>query len=120
MLPTYAAFAGFFGLLYMVDPQGRLERAPGLALARLLMPMTLWGIFLLGVAALMVAALITGRRMWFITALYVYMVAAVVWAGVYTGAVWITPDASFGGGAWPAFLAVACYASSRSLFRREV
>lgn len=119
MLPAYLALAGFFGLLYLVDPQGRLQRSPGLTLARALLPMPAWGCIFLGIAVVMGAALLTHRRFWFILALYLYGACALMWAAVYLGATFLSPDASFGSPAWPLFVAVCCYAEARSLLRGE-
>lgn len=120
MLPTYVVLATYLGLLYIVDPQGRVQRAPGLSLAREMMPMPAWGACFLTIAALMTFALLSRRRRFFMYALYLYAVAAVLWAGIYLGATQLSPDASYGAPAWPLFVAVACHASARSLARGEV
>lgn len=115
MLPAYVAHATFYGLLYLINPQGRLDRAPGLAGARALLPIPAWGAFFLALAAIMVVARYAEAPRWLMLALLTYAVAMVVWAGVYALAPLLSNDASLGGPAWPLLVAAACVASYRSI-----
>lgn len=119
MLPTYVAHSAFFGVLYLLDPQGRLQRAPGLTLARQLLPMEAWGAIFLAISVLMCAGLLLQGRRRFTFALYLYAVTLLIWAGIYAGAVFVNPDASYGSFVWPLGWAVACCASARTLERHE-
>lgn len=120
MLPAYIAHAAFYGTLYVTDPGGRYEVTPGLAFARLLMPMDAWGLILLAVAALIGAALLTNRRPLMIGVLYLYMAVNLMWAAIYFGAPFINAYASWGGCGHNLLAATACVASARSLMKREV
>lgn len=117
MLPTYVALFGWVGGVYVADPP-RLQESPALAYAATLMPLPMWGIWFLTVAALMAVAL-AGRRTGWARQVYTYalwtgIVTMTVWAVVFAAAA-LTARASPGAAAWPGFAAVACYASYRSL-----
>lgn len=120
MLPAYVVHASFFGILYVLDPGGRLERAPGLAMARMLLPMWAWGFILLTVAVVMVSAMTSRRRLPEVAALYGYCSVNVLWGLIYTGSAFLSPDATFGAGGHQFLIAAACIASARSLQSREV
>lgn len=119
MLPTYVVLFIVIGANYLTTPEPRLLASPALAYASAWMPLNAWGWTFLTVAALMLIALLSGRRGLFRYALLVAMIAMIVWAGVFI-------LAAFRGGAspsawiWPAFVAAACLASYRSLSHREV
>lgn len=118
MLPTYVALFGWLGAVYLLDPP-RLAASPALAYAATLMPLPMWGIWFLTVAALMAVALAGRRTGWAWRQVYTYalwtgIVTMTVWAVVFAAAA-LTAGASPGAAAWPGFAAVACYASYRSL-----
>lgn len=119
MLRAYTLHAIFFGVLYIADPGGRLDRAPGLAFARLMMPLALWGMLLLLVAAFLTGAILTGSRALGIAVLWCYASTNVLWAAIYAAAPFVSPDATFGGPGHPLLIATACVASAVSLQRRE-
>lgn len=120
MLPAYPAHAIFYGLLYAFDPGDRYERAPGLAFARVMMDMWQWGLILLAAASIMVAALSTHNRRLEIGVLYGYAAVNVVWAAIYFGAPFVSPDAAYGGPGHVLLVATACIASAVSLQHGEV
>lgn len=121
MFPTYIVVDALFAFLYIFDPQHRLVANPSLELARMMLPLPVWGIVFATIAALMAWGLLahTGKQR-FLFALYTNIVVLTVWGCVYLGACFINPNAPFGLPIWPFTVAVACYASARSLEQREV
>jgi hypothetical protein len=115
MMPVYVAHATFFGMLYVIDPMGRLERTPGLTAARALLPMWAWGLMFLALAAVMLTARMSGRGALMVWGLYAYAATLIIWAGVYAAAPFITPDASIAGPAWALTVSAACFATARSV-----
>lgn len=120
MLPAYVIHATWFGLVYFLDPQGRVSRNPSLTAARVMLPMWAWGLLFLGLAVMMVVAMASHRRNLEVYALMIYATANVVWALVYFAALFLSPDASFNGPAASGLVACACIASTVSLLRREI
>lgn len=118
MLPAYPVLMAVIGLNYLATPSARLARTPSLAYADSLLPLEGWGALFLGIAGLMVAALLLHRREWYLYALSLTVVTQAVWAVVFLAA--IPAGASPSAWVWPAFVAVACAASWRSLARGEV
>ena len=123
MLPTYVGLFTLIGLAYLFQPAARVQASPALAFADRLIPMPVWGgIFLTTAGLLSAAMLVAHRRRWTRVlagyALWVGVVVLTTWAGIFTGAV-ITAGASLGSPVWPAFAAIACFASSRSLAAGE-
>lgn len=119
MLPTYAALCALFGVVFVLDPQGRLSRAPSLDLARDWLPLWAWGALWLGLAAAMEAARRVGSRHAFLLGLGLCMGSWIAWGGVLEGAVFVNDDVSFLAGVLPWFVARACWASLRSLLAKE-
>lgn len=115
MLPAYAAHAVGLGLVYIIDAGGRLERVPGLAAARAMLPMRAWGLIFIALAAIMLAARFTERTTLLAWGLLAYGTAMILWAAVYLAALFVSPDASPAGPLWPLIVAAACMASARSV-----
>lgn len=119
MLPTYPVFFIGFGLALLLTPPEVMQATPSFRTAADIMPLTTWGVVLLGAAGFQLAALAVGRRSMYIAALSVALICMVLWAGIFAyaagrgGAPWTAPM-------WPAFLAISCYATMRSLESREV
>lgn len=115
MLPFYAALNLVFGVLFVLDPQHRLDKTPALNPAQGFMPLDSWGLLWLGLATTMTAALCTHVREWYVRALAINIAAWGVWAVVLEIAVFSQPNVSFLVGAIGVVVAVASYASLRSL-----
>lgn len=120
MLPAYVVLCTVFGLGYVIDPQGRLGVAPSTTFQREVAPLDAWGGILLGLAALMVAALFTRRRLLFAYALCCGVLTWAVWGCVIAASIPITPNTSYLAPVPAWFFAVCCLASTRSLVSREV
>lgn len=118
MLPTYVLFFAAVGANYVTDAP-RLQQSPSLHYANTLLPLQAWGGFFLCCAAIMAAALLSHRRTAYRFALWLCIVSMGVWSGVFALAA-INSIASFTAPAWPAIVAVACYATDRSLLKGEV
>lgn len=119
MLPTYVILFIVIGANYLTTPEPRLLASPALAYASAWMPLDAWGWTFLTVAALMLIALVSGKRGLFRYALLVAMIAMLVWAGVLALA-GFRANASPSAWIWPGFVAAACLASYRSLSRGEL
>lgn len=119
MLPTYVAMFGAIGLSYVFGPHKIAAASPALAFADRMMPLPAWGALFLGCSAMMAAALLTHRRMLYRWALRMCGVSMTIWA-LIIGLATLHGDATPAAAAWPAFVAVACLASDRSLAVREV
>ena len=118
MLPTYCALFAILGVNYMTTGD-RLLQSPALEYASRGLPLPAWGAMFLAASGVMVTALMHHERFWFRFALWVGIVCLGVWSLIFiAAAVW--SDASPGAWAWPAFAAVACFASDRSLLKGEV
>lgn len=121
MLPTYVVLFAGLGTNYAVTPMlsGRLAASPALAYANGLLPLPAWAMMFLTVAVLMAGALASGNRHLYRYALWLAILSMTIWAVVFALAVFRgegSPTAFF----WPSFVAVACYASNRSLLAGEV
>lgn len=114
MLPTYPPFALYIGLVYATDPLGRLEGSSAFPL----LPTALWGAGFIAAGTVLVAALVVRRRSLYVLALAPLLVWLLVWAGALA---WnaVFGDGSFSAPAFPAFVAVACWATMISLQSRE-
>lgn len=118
MLPAYPLFFTAFSLALLLTPPEVMRATPSFRTAAGIMPLQTWGIILLGVALFQFAALAVRRRTMYLAALSVGLVCMGLWALVFAyaaargGAPWSAPI-------WPAFIAVACYATMRSLESRE-
>lgn len=120
MLPAYLLHNCWFAVIYMFDPQGRLERTPGLASARYIgLPFEVWGVLVGMIAAMIAVSLVGHFRVLMVFALYCNMVVLVWWAVIYGSSALISPDSSLAGGMWPTLAAFACHASAKSLMRTE-
>lgn len=115
MLPTYAAFCGVYGIVFILDPQGRLGRAASLEAARWAMDLWIWGALWLVLAAVMLAALRTHTRDRYLAALYICRASWWAWAVVCEAAVFFNDDVTFLAGSLGVFVGIACTASIRSL-----
>lgn len=120
MLPTYVALTAVIGGVYLLDPGDRLNSVHALSAQRILMPMQVWGLMFLVVCAVMVSALLTHRRFWFVFALYLCGATFLMWSALYAWSVFLDPQTSVLAPVYPVFVVVACRASAKSLLRGEV
>ncbi len=121
MLPACAALFTIKGWDYAFSPRDQLLKSPALAYADDVMPIGAWGALFLADAALMVFALslqTVGARWAFSYALWVGIVSWAGFAVVFALAARV--DATRTAWALPAFVAVCCYASYRSISKGEV
>lgn len=122
MFPTYVVLFTFLGINYTFNSRQRLLESPALRYADDQVALPVWGGLFFACAALMAAAMVLpGRwtRMAFAYALWLGLLSLTAWSGIFFAAsVW--GEASPTTWCWPAFAAVACYASHRSLLAREV
>lgn len=119
MLPTYPLFVGSVGLSMTLTPLDRLLETPAFAYAADLAPLRLWGAGFLAVAAILIAGLLVHRRSTYVAGLAVM----VTWMGGWTALLALSAingDSSPSAWTWPAFVAVAGFATMSSLFAREV
>lgn len=114
MLPTYPVFAGIIGVVYMLDPGGRL---PADRIFPLL-PADVWGAGFVIVAVMQVLALLSGRRGLYIAALAPMAVWCAAWSVALAHHA-LTGTATYSGFAFPAIVATACIASMASLLAQE-
>ena len=119
MLPTYVFFFAGLGANYTATPAVRLTASPALAYVDGLMPLRAWGGLFLAAAALMVAALVSQKRIVFRFALLLCAWSMVVWAAANLLAAFRSQATPLGW-LWPLFVVAACVASYRSLTVREV
>lgn len=124
MLPSYVVFFGALGLNYTLTPAvtSRLNESPTLAYAGSIMPglgLPGWGILFLLVAALMLAAMVQGKRQNYRYALTFGRYAMWIWTVVFICAA-IFGGASPAGWVFPWLAARACLASYRQLGSDEV
>ena len=116
MLPAYALHMWGFGLIYLLDPGGRLERSPGLTAARFIgLPFHVWGLMILMVAIVLTIALLGHYRQIAIWGLYCFATICLWWAAIYGCSAYLNPDTSLAGSIWPGTLVAACHATARSL-----
>lgn len=118
MLPTYAVFFGIVGLGLVATPESRLHRTPAFAYADRWVDLTLWGAGYLVIAVALVVALALRSRRGYRSALSAGFVWMIGWA-VLTLLAALQGDASYSAWIWPAFVAVACWASLVSLAAGE-
>lgn len=118
MLPTYVAMFAAIGLSYVLGPHKIAAASPALAFADRMMPLPAWGALFLGCSTVMAGALLTHRRMLYRWALRMCGVSMCIWA-VVIGLATLNGDATPAAAAWPAFVAVACLATDRSLAAGE-
>lgn len=118
MLPTYVVFFGVLGVNYLMANDAALN-APALVFAANVMPLPAWGGLFVACSLMMTAALLMRRRVLYRFALRMCAVAMVFWAIVIAAAS-LQGEATPLAAVWSGFVAVACYASDRSLATREV
>lgn len=118
MLPTYCAFFALLGINYVTTPRSIVDASPALAFADAIMPLPAWGGLFLTCSVVMLGALIAHRRILFRLALRICALSMMLWAVIIGGAS-LSGDATPLAFIWPAFPAVACIASDRSLAARE-
>lgn len=118
MLPTYALFFGAVGLSLVATPQARLHRTPAFEYADRWVDLTLWGTGYLAVAVALVLALALRNRRGYRTALAAGFVWMIGWA-ILTLLAAFNGAATYSAWIWPAFIAVACWASLVSLAAGE-
>ncbi|MEO6203795.1 MAG: hypothetical protein ABIO67_00190, partial [Mycobacteriales bacterium] len=96
----------------------RLFSSPSLAYADGILPLPVWGAMFLTLAGLMATSLATGNRTLYRFALWLGIVCMSIWGLVFIFAA-VRSEGSPGAFLWPTFVAVACYASNRSLLTGE-
>lgn len=117
-LPTYVVLFAALGSNYLYDPD-RLQASPGLHFADSIMPLQVWGGMFVVVASLMLAALVTHVRAVFQYALLVAIISESLWSlSLLLGA--FTAELSWTAWIRDAAIAAFCFASYRSLMKREV
>ena len=118
MLPVYALFFAGVGLSLTLTPQPRLRQTPAFAYADRLLDLDWWGAGYLVVALALTLALVLRHRATYRAALAVGCVWMAGWAVLVAVSAW-EGQASFAAWTWPAFVALASYATLRSLAVRE-
>lgn len=123
MLVVYPVFASLVGLSYLLGSPERTS-SPSFDVVRNIMPMTHWGAVFLGLAALMVGALITHRRDRMVLALKLSRAAYSIWAAGFAASLlnfhhWppLNDGVSFNAIWLWAFVAFAHTASLQSLLK---
>lgn len=121
MLPAYVLLNAWLGYQYLIDPTGRVARSHGLAYPRQLMGGTMepWGFVFLGLAALMLLALVIHNETTFALALGMGVIVFGLWAWCSLRSMSLDPTVSPTGPAVWLFIATACFASLVSLVKRE-
>ena len=119
MLPAYVVLSALVGVVYIVDPGNRLGRAPSITFQRDVMPLEVWGAVMVGLAALMVAAMLSQRRLLFAYALSCCALTWLIWGAAIARAIFLTDNTSYLAPVLPWFVTVACWASIRSLLAQE-
>lgn len=114
MLPAYPTLALYIGVVYATDPGARLSGSSAFPF----LPTPVWGAGFVVAGVALTVALLAGRRTLYLLALAPLLVWLLVWA-VALGVNAVTSDGSFSAPAFPAFTAVACWASMLSLNSRE-
>lgn len=118
MLPTYALFFAGVGFSLILTPESRLRQTPTFRYLDTIADLTWWGAGFLAVAGGMLLCLLRHRRTWYQRLLAV----AIVWMTGYTVMTAIAAfngQTSFAAWTWPAFVAIACWASLRSITSGE-
>ena len=118
MLPTYVAFFLGVGLSLSLTPQDRLRLTPSFAYADRVVDLRLWGVGFLAVAVFLALAMLMRSRSAYRAGLSVACLWMAVWAIVLALSAF-DASASFSAWTWPAFVALACYATLRSLSEGE-
>jgi hypothetical protein len=119
MVPAYSGLCALWGLVFVIDPQDRLAHAPSLELARQWLALPVWGGLWLTLAAVMTLAALLHDRQHYLAALGICCTSWIAWGGVIEASVFVRPDVSYLAGTLPWFVAVACWASIRSLLAQE-
>lgn len=118
MLPTYATVFGLIGALFLLQQPSRTSTGAFDA-AKDLMPIRVWGIVFLAVAALELAALAVHNRRTYLGGLVIGAGLAVFWTVVLLTSAVHNPDVSFTSAVWVGGW-VACHAATaKSLAERE-
>jgi len=119
MLPTYVILNLTFGLVFLFDPDDKLSRAPGLAYARDVLSIEVWGWLWLLLGVMMLVALLWPRaKRGAELGLATNVVAWTLWAVVVEKAA-DARNVSYLAGLLPLFVAVASFASMVSVLRNE-
>lgn len=119
MLPTYVVAFGWIGASYVLQRPATISDHPALAYADELLDLDAWGAMFLVTAGVILAAMVTGSREKAMYALILGLICCVIWWGVFMAA-WLWGDGSSSAPAWPMLGAFACFASYRSISRREI
>lgn len=114
MLPTYPAFCGAIGLNFLIRGADLTTVGVFYEVAHEMLPLRVWGFLFLVVAVVQVGALVYRRRWTYQVGLALMVGLMTTWA--FVGAVAAVRDmGSYTAPVWPAFVALACIASFRSL-----
>jgi hypothetical protein len=118
MLPSYVVFFATIGINFIVAGKPRLVSSPMIRYANNLMTIRAWGAFFLTCAVIMLAALLVHNRYLYRYGLMVCIMSMMIWTSVAFAGIFTEP-VSYAASAWPAFVAVACWASNKSLEKGE-
>lgn len=119
MLPAYVVTFAWLGAGWLFSEPATIVKTPALAYADSALDIRWWGVLLLFVAAIILAALLSCRRLPCRIALWIGAVSMLVFVGVFLLAS-LRGEATISAAAWPFLAACACYASDRSLLKGEV
>jgi hypothetical protein len=99
-------------------PQERIAATAGIRFVDSLLPLWIWGVGFLVIAAVLIMALSCRRRSAYIFALSTMTVWMAVWALLLFASA-MDGGASWSAWTWPGFIGVACWATILSLHSRE-
>jgi hypothetical protein len=119
MVPSYVVLCAAYGIVYVTDPGSRISGIGALSFQQRLMPMPMWGVVMLTVAAVMLTALLAGSRDLFTFALAFCAAVWFLWGCLYAVSVVTDPHVSVLAPVTSWFVACACVASMRSLLTDE-
>lgn len=120
MLPAYMVLCGVMAFFYLFDPNDALSKAPAYEIQREYPGLWFWGLIMLSITGLMVAALLIHNRIAFAYALSCCALTWVIWGGTYALAAASSDRVTLLAPVLPLFVATACVASLVSLMSREV
>lgn len=122
MLPAYVVLTAVYGLIYTIDPGGRMGSVHALVFQRKLMggDMLPWGLVFLGLASLMLLAFSRRNRLMFAFGLCCCAVTWFLWGCMYIASVVIDTETSPLAPVLPWFVCACCIASTVSLLKGEV
>lgn len=118
MLPTYAILFALLGLMLIFQDQARTS-SEAFDVAKMVMPIYLWGWLFIAVAFMEGTALWVHKRGLYLAGLTVGVGLVTFWAVVLTAAAFLSPVVSFTGAVWVGGWIAAHLATALSLAHRE-